>query len=51
MEHGREKEDDAIEDYEDRMKNFGKTDIQTFRVGLRVHPEHSYTAASPDRLI
>ena len=41
----------ATEDYMHAMQRLGHSGLEIFRVGLCVHPDHEYIAASPDRLV
>lgn len=51
LRHGLLKEADAATNYLSKMGNLGHKNMKLYPVGLCVHPDHSYIAAFPDRLV
>ena len=51
LDHGQQSEPAATEDYMSAMQRLGHSGLEVFRVGLCLHPDHEYIAASPDRLV
>lgn len=51
IKHGRDKEDEAAQNYVRKMQHLGHIGITIYPVGLCLDPDHSFVGASPDRLV